>query len=152
MATREQKIAAKVAEFAGIAEVYVAAALNAPDSNLPARRNDVATYGAREILLSTGEWGAVIMTAENTVVPQNVRGACIVLRDAIIQTTTIRVTMPQVYSATANLLGGLVAAGVLTDGTRNALMALADVAQSWAEMEGVGVVTIRDIGIARGSI
>jgi CBS domain-containing protein len=151
MATREQKIAAKVAQFAGVAEAEVAAALNATDSNLPTKRSDVATYDAREILLSTGEWGAVVLASENAAVPEQVRGACIVLRDAIKQTSTIRISIPAIYSATANLLGALVSAGILTDATRNALMALADVAQSWAEMEGVGVVTIRDIGIARGN-
>jgi hypothetical protein len=151
MATREQKIAAKVAQFAGIAEAEVAAALNATDSNLPTKRSDVATYDAREILLSTGEWGAVVLAAENAAVPEQVRGACIVLRDAIIQTSTIRIGIPAIYSATASLLGVLVSAGILTNATRNALMALADVAQSWAEMEGVGVVTTRDVGIARGN-
>ena len=152
MATREQKIATKVAQFSGIAEADVATALNAPDPSLPTKRSDVATNDAREILLSTGEWGAVILAAENTAVPEQVRGACIVLRDAITQTTAIRISVPAIYSATANLLNGLVSAEILTNDTRNALMALADAAQSWAETEGVGVVTVRDIGIARGNI
>jgi hypothetical protein len=152
MATREQKIAAKVAEFAGTAEPDVAAALNALDPSLPTKRCDVATYDAREILLSTGDWGAVILAAENTAVPEQVRGACIVLRDAIIQTSTIRISVPRIYDATTTLLGGLVVAGVLTGATRDALMGLAEANQSWAETEGVGEVTVRDIGIARGSI
>ena len=152
MTTRPQKIAAKVAQFSGIAEADVAAALNALDPSLPTMRSDVATNDAREILLSTGEWGAVILAAENTAVPEQVRGACIVLRDAITQTTAIRISVPAIYSATVNLLNGLVSAEILTDDTRNALMALAEVNQSWAEMEGVGVVTVRDIGIARGNI
>ena len=152
MTTRPQKIAAKVAQFPGIAEADVAAALNAPDPSLPTKRSDVATNDAREILLSTGEWGAVILAAENTAVPAQVRGACIVLRDAITQTTAIRISVPAIYSATVNLLNGLVSTEILTNDTRNALMALADAAQSWAETEGVGVVTVRDIGIARGSI
>jgi len=151
MATREQKIAVKVAQFAGIAEADVAAALNAPDSNLPTKRSDVVTFDARKILLATGEWGALILAAENTTIPDQVRGACIVLRDAI-KEATIPTSSPDLYSTTAGVLGGLVLAGVLTDATRNALMALADVVQSWAEMEGVGPVTVRDIGIARGSI
>ena len=151
MTTRQQKIATKVAQFSGIAEVDVATSLNAPDPSLPTKRSDVATNDAREILLSTGEWGAVILAAENTAVPEQVRGACIVLRDAITQTTAIRISVPAIYSATVNLLNGLVSAQILTDDTRNALMALADVNQSWAEMEGVGEVTTRDIGIARGS-
>ena len=152
MTTRQQKIAAKVAQFPGIAEADIAAALNAPDESLPKRRGDVATYDARKILLSTSEWAAVILAAENAEAPQQVRSACIVLRDTIIQTTTIPVSEPQVYNAITNLLGGLVLVGILTTDARNALMALADVNQSWAEMEGVGEVTTRDIGIARGNI
>ena len=152
MATREQKIAAKVAQFAGIAEVDVAAALNAPDTNLPTKRSDVATEQARKILLATGEWGAVVLTAENTTAPQEIRAACIVLRDAITQTAIIPITEPGIYSATTERLGGLALAGVLTNNTCIALMALADRQQSWAEMEGVGVVTTRDVGIARGNI
>ena len=151
MATREQKIATKVAQFSGIAEVNVAAALNAPDNSLPTKRGDVATYDARKILLSTSEWGAVILAAENAEVPQQVRGACIVLRDTIIQTSTIPVSDPEIHNAITNLLGSLVLAGILTNDTRNALMALADVYQSWADMEGVGEVTTRDVGIARGN-
>jgi hypothetical protein len=148
--TREQKIAAKVAQFAGMAESAVADALNAPDESLPKKRVDVATSEAREILLSTGEWGAVVLAAENTAAPQQVRGACIVLRDTIAETSLIRASVPAIYNATATLLGGLTP-GVLTEGTRDALMALADVNQSWAEQQGVGAVTIRDIGIARGN-
>ena len=149
---RKQKIAAKVAEaqFAGMTEAAVAAALNAPDESLPKKRVDVATSEAREILLSTGEWGAVVLTAENTAAPQQVRCACIVLRDTIAETSLIRASVPAIYNATATLLGGLIP-GVLTEGTRDALMALADVPQSWAEQQGVGTVEIRDIGIARGN-
>jgi hypothetical protein len=152
MTTRAQKIAAKVAQFAGAAESEVAAALNAPDSNLPTKRSDVATEEAREILLATGEWGAVILAAENSTVPQHLRAACIVLRDTITQTATIPVSAPTIYSATTDLLNGLVVAGILTNDTRNELMGLADVHQSWADMEGVGEVTTRDVGIARGNI
>ena len=148
--TREQKIAAKVAQFAGMAVSAVAAALNAPDPTLTKKRVDVATSEAREILLSTGEWGAVVLAAENTAAPQQVRGACIVLRDTIAETSLIRASVPAIYNATATLLGGLTP-GVLTEGTRDALMALADVPQSWAEQQGVGTVEIRDIGIARGN-
>jgi hypothetical protein len=149
--TREQKIAAKVAQFAGMAESAVAAALNAPDTTLPKKRVDVATSDAKEILLSTGEWAAVVLTADNTAIADQVRGACIVLRDTISETTLIRASVPAIYSATAVLLGGLVMTGVLTDSTRDALMELADVDQSWADLEGVGAVTIRDVGIARGN-
>jgi hypothetical protein len=149
---REQKIEAKVAQFAGMAEADVAAALNAPDESLPKKRVDVATSDAKEILLSTGEWAAVVLTADNTAIADQVRGACIVLRDTIAETELIRASVPAIYNATAVLLGGLVMTGVLTDATRDALMELADVHQSWADMEDVGTVETRDVGIARGNV
>jgi hypothetical protein len=63
----------------------------------------------------------------------------------------IRASVPAIYDATALLLDRLVLAQILTNDTRNAMMSRADVDQSWAEMEGVGEVTIRDVGIARGN-
>ena len=140
-----------MAQFAGMAESDVAAALNAPDDNLPTKRINVTTYDAREILLASGEWGKVILTAENTSAFEQVRAACIVLRDAIIQTSTIRTGIPAIYTATTTLLAGLVDADILTNNTRNSLLALADAPQSWAEIEGVEEVTVRDVGIARGN-
>jgi hypothetical protein len=63
----------------------------------------------------------------------------------------IRASVPAIYNATALLLDGLVLAQILTNETRNAMMSRADVDQSWADMEGVGEVTVRDVGIARGN-
>ena len=149
-------LAAKVAEqqFVGMPENLVAEILNAPEPDpliIPYKRVDVATSDAKEILLSTGEWAAVVLTADNAAAPEQVRGACIVLRDTIAETTLIRASLPAIYSATATLLGGLVTATVLTEGTRDMLLALADVPQSWAEANGFpNGVTARHVGLAQG--
>ena len=138
-------------DMTGLTDAEAAAVLNAPEPALLLRRVDVATADAREILLSSGEWAAVVMAADDPVVPQQVRGACIVLRDTITETALIRATVPGVYNAVDGLLGGMVAAGVLTQGTMGLLMGLADRAQSWAEANEIEV-TARSVGLARGSV
>ncbi|MCA3448737.1 MAG: hypothetical protein INF93_18865 [Rhodobacter sp.] len=132
-------------------EAEAAAVLNAPDPDLPLKRVDVATADAREVLLSTGEWAEVVLTAGNETLPEALRGACIILRDTIMETTTIRATDPAIHDATNTRLAGLVAAGVLTADTKGRLMALADRPQSWAEANDFpNGVTARDVGVARG--
>ena len=133
-------------------EAEAAAVLNAPDPDLPLKRVDVATEDAREALLSTGEWAVVVLAAGNETLPDALRGACIILRDTIRGTATIRATDPAIHDATDALLAGLVAAGVLTADTKGLLMGLADRQQSWAEANGFSNgVSIRDVGIARGA-
>ena len=139
-------------DVVNLGEAEAAAVLNAPDTNLPKKRVDVATQDAREVLLSTGEWAVVVLAAGNETLPDALRGACIILRDTIMGTATIRATDPAIHDATDALLAGLVAAGVLTADTKGLLMGLADRPQSWAEAnEFPNGVTIRDVGIARGA-
>jgi hypothetical protein len=149
MPTLAQKVAE--AQFEGLTESEVVDLLNALDTALPTRRADVPTSDAKEILLSTGEWGAIVLTAENISAPDQVRGACIVLRDTIIETTLIRSSSTSIYNATNTLLAALVGVGILSTGTKNTLMALADRPQSWAEANEIEV-TARTVGLARGAI
>ena len=148
MTTLAQKIAEP--QFSGLTDNAVADLLNAADPSLPLERVDVATADAKEILLSTGEWAKVVLAADNASTPESIRGACIVLRDTIMETSTVRAPVAEIYNATAALLGGLVTAGVLTSGTRNSIMALADVPQSWAKANGIEV-SARTVGLARGA-
>lgn len=146
-------LAARLAQpdMQGLPDWQAAQILNEPDEDLPLRRVAVSTRDAQEVLLLTGEWPAVLLTADNTSAPVAVRAACITLRDTIRQSSTIRADVPPIYAATAAVLGGLVAAGVLTQATVNALLALADRPQSWAEANGVEA-TARSVGLARGAI
>ena len=138
-------------DMLGVPDWVAAGILTTPNSALPLRRVSVATRDAQEILLSSGEWAAVLLAAESVATPQPVRGACLTLRDTIRQSSTISTDVPAIYAATTAVLGGLVAAGVLTQGTVNTLLALADRPQSWAEANGVEV-TARSVGLARGAI
>lgn len=144
-------LAQKVAEYGPeIEDAQIVIELNAPDPALPLKRVDVSTADAREVLLQTGEWSTVVMTAESAAALMQVRGAAITLRDTIELTTLIRATVPTIYAATETLLSGLVAAGVLTANTKDALLSLANKPQSWAEMNGIEV-TARTVALARGA-
>jgi hypothetical protein len=144
-------LAQKVAEYGPeIEDAQIVIELNAPDPALPLKRVDVSTADAREVLLQTEEWSTVVMTAESAAALMQVRGAAITLRDTIELTTLIRATVPTIYAATETLLSGLVAAGVLTANTKDALLSLANKPQSWAEMNGIEV-TARTVALARGA-
>lgn len=144
-------LAQKVAEYGPeIEDAQIVIELNAPDPALPLKRVDVSTADAREVLLQTEEWSTVVMTAESAAALMQVRGAAITLRDTIELTTLIRATVPTIYAATETLLSGLVAAGVLTANTKDALLSLANKPQSWAEKNGIEV-TARTVALARGA-
>jgi len=141
---------ARIAGFdPAVPDAEIVAVLNAPDPALPHRRVDIATADVRELLLGLGGWAAVVLAAEGAE-PAQVRAAAIVLRDTIQDTTLIRATEPYIYNAAADILQKMVLAGVLTTATRDAIIALADRPQSWAEANGVEV-TARSVALVRGA-
>lgn len=144
----------KVAEsqFDSLTESEIADALNAPDAFLAYVKTDVSTSDVKEILLSSGEWAAIVLTADNTSAPESLRGACIVVRDTFKETNTIRTSISGIYTQTNAVLTGLLGAGVLSQGTYDALIALTNRRPSWAEHNNLFPVTARDVGLARGAI
>jgi len=147
-------LAARVAEpdLAGLPEWQVADLLNTPDPALPTKRVDTSTSDVRGALLASGEWPGIIMAAEpGSGALQQVRGLCVLVRDTLTLTHTIQTSVPARYAATVAALDGLLAAGLIVQTTHDALIALADAPQSWAELHGV-VVTAGAVGVARGAI
>ena len=142
----------KVAEsqFDGMTESQVSDALNAPDSSLAYVKQDVPTSDIKEVLLSSGEWAAIVLTADNTSAPESLRGACIVVRDTFKETNTIRTSLSGIFTQTDAVLGGLLAATVISQGTYDALIALTNRRPSWAEHNNL-TVTAREVGLARGA-
>jgi hypothetical protein len=118
---------------------------------LPKVQREVNKRDAQRILLASGEWAAVSLAADNVATPAQLRAACINLRDTIRMTESISMNNPAIYAAVDQVLTGLVAAQFLSAGTREALLALAEREQSWAETNNVEV-TARSVGLARGGI
>jgi hypothetical protein len=164
--TREQKIAAKVAEaqFAGMAESDVADALNEPDTTLPRKRVDVPIEPVKTMFLQRMEFAALQMLAEREVEVDEdhpeFEAKTLLRKIAITAFATltdpdlsvIPATSAEDYANTTQMLGALLQAGVISQQTFDQSVALADVPQSWAEQQRVGTVETRDIGIARGNV
>jgi hypothetical protein len=138
-------------DLVNLPEWRVAEILNAPDASLPTAKGPVDTKDAQELLLATGEWSGIVIAADSAATPLQLRGLAIVMRDTIRQSGTIRMEVPHIYTAVTTAIAGLVAAGLISEATRVALLALADQPQSWAEANNVEV-TARSVGLARGGI
>lgn len=146
-------LAARIAQpdLANLPEWRVAEILNAPDVFFPTVKGQVARNDAQELFLTTGEWSAIVIAADNVDTPHQLRRFAIMMRDIIRQSDTIRMEVPEIYSAVATALGGLVEGELISPMTRNALLAMAEKQQSWAQANGVQV-TARSVGLARGGI
>lgn len=101
-------------------------------------RNRIAVKDVQEILMSTGEWAGIVMAADNAALPPELRGLCINVRDTVRQASVIRMDDQVIAARTEAALAGLVAAGLLSETTRDALLALAD-----APAEGDPAPTVR---------
>ena len=144
----------KVAEsqFFGVPDWAVADALNAVDVTLSMVKTDVSTNDAKEILLANGDWPKITIAAEDVAIPSSLRGACIVLRDTILHTTLVRASQASIDTQIVAVLGGLLAVGIISQASHDALLALTNRHVSWAEHHNLYPVTARDVGLARGGI
>lgn len=148
MASLVERIAAL--DVRDLPDWRVAEVLNAPDQTLPVVHIDVSTDDVREVLLATGAWSKIIMTAEpGSGAPVELRGLCILVRDTMTYTRTLRLSDPTRYAVTQQVIGGLLTAGIVDQATADALLALADRHQSWAEANDMQV-DARTVGLARG--
>jgi len=133
-------------EYAELDAQAVADALNA--RNLPVVV-DVPTFDARGLLLGTGEWGALCIFA----VPQpgdaqeilQARAVAITARDTLTLTQSLETSKPAYMGAVTQMLGLLTQVGVISAGTRDALLALTQSSRSRADELAIGPVTDQDV-------
>lgn len=150
--TQNVALVTKVQEFSqGMPDWEIAEILNAKDSLLPTVYCDVATADAREVLLSSGEWSALVIAADSDATPALLRGACIVARDTLTLTQSIRTSNQAIRGAVEVALNGLVLGGIVAQDTKNAVSELMYANQSWAEANNLKV-DARAVGLARGGI
>ena len=132
----------------------IADELNTPDAATYGLKTVDAVVGdARALLMTSGAWGAICLTAEDTTKPLNVRGLCITTRDAHLTLSTIRMTDPATAMSIKSMVDSLQAVGLISATTHDALLALGKAPASWADINNNGVqVTARDVGLARGAV
>jgi hypothetical protein len=136
--------------YAGMDDDAIAAALNAETVETV---RDVPTVDARELLLATGEWGALVLLARSTpasVAQAPVIAAAITAVETLRETTTLEVTKPANWTAMQTLVGTMQQAGVMSEGTGAALLALRDIHISRAaEIGWTAGVSAADVAAAR---
>ncbi len=103
-------------------------------------RNRIAVKDVQEILMSTGEWAAIVMAADNAALPSELRGLCINVRDTVRQASVIRMDDPVIAARTEAALAALVATTLISEATRDALLGLADASASGADAPTVRLV------------
>lgn len=138
-------------DVAGRPDWQAAEILNAPDPGLPKVKAVVSGKDVQEILLASRDWAKVVMAADKTDLPDDLRGVCIIVRDTVKQASVIRMDDPLIFAETQFALGALVQVGLIQTSTCDALMALAERNQSWAEANHMEV-TARSVGLARGGV
>lgn len=109
-------------EYHGLSDLDAAAMLRAQTITT---HRDVPTADAREILLTAGVWPKIVMTAEpGSGAPPELRGLCILVRDTLTLTETLRITDPDRFAAITTALSRLVAAEIVPQAVADALLAL----------------------------
>lgn len=104
-----------------------AEALNAQTDTVP---RDILATDARAILLVTGEYGALVLLSRQTPsvsVPAALVAAAISAIATLDQSVTIQVTDPVKWGAVQTMLAAFVAAGAISETSRDALLAMRDV-------------------------
>jgi hypothetical protein len=147
-------LADKVASFAADEPDWqIADALNAPDATANGTKTvDAAISDARAILMTSGAWGGICLTAEDTTKPAQVRALCVTVRDAHQYLTSFKMTDPKTAAAVTGMVDSLLAATLIDQATHDALLALGTVPASWADLNNNGQpVDARAVGLARGA-
>lgn len=141
----------KVAEsqFNGLPEWQVADILNAPDATLAYVKKDISTSDVGEILLATGELYYVDRALQNA--SDTIKQASFIVQKTYEKTTEIRTSDPDIFASVTTVLGGLLAATVISQTTHDAILALTNRRPSWAEHNNI-TVTAREVGLARGAL
>lgn len=142
----------KVSEYASdVPEWQIASELNAPDATLPKKRVNTPVSEVRALLLTSGAWPKIILSAENAATPTDVRALCITVRDSMVYLQELHTSDSAIYATISGMADGLLIADIIDQATHDKLVALAFADQSWADVHNGGVpVTARDVGLARG--
>ena len=151
-------LAARVAQpdMQGLPEWRVAELLNAPDAAFDRVTVQVPVADARQVLMAsltpdftTNAWVAILLTADDAA--NAARKPALAIREAVRAANVINMADPMEAAMVMATLQALITAEVITEQTRDALIALSQKKQSWADANGVEV-TAQTVSLARGRI
>jgi hypothetical protein len=134
-------------EYAGLSDEAAADAVNA---KTVAVRELVPCWLVKQLAIESGYWAAIKIASQSSDVPLAVRGVALSAVDWIDDSSGKIQNVDMDSTAVLAMLGGLVAAGLLTQSQSDDLQALADQTKQWVDVVGLGTVGIGYIKNARG--
>ena len=134
-------------EYSGLSDQAAADAVNA---KTVAVRELVPCWLVKQLAIESGYWAAIKIASQSSDTPLAVRGVALSAVDWIDDSSGKIQNVDMDSPAVTAMLGGLVAAGLLTQSQSNDLQALADQTKRWVDVVGIGTVGIGYIKNARG--
>jgi hypothetical protein len=134
-------------EYSGLSDQAAADAVNA---KTVAVRELVPCWLVKQLAIESGYWAAIKIASQSSDVPLQVRGVALSAVDWIDDSSGKIQNVDMDSPAVLAMLGGLVAAGLLTQSQSDDLQALADQTKRWVDVVGIGTVGIGYIRNARG--
>lgn len=134
-------------EYSGLNDQAAADAVNA---KTVAVRELVPCWSVKQLAIESGYWAAIKIASQSSDVPLQVRGVALSAVDWIDDSSGKIQNVDMDSPAVLAMLGGLVAAGLLTESQSSDLQALADQTKRWVDVVGLGTVGIGYVRNARG--
>ena len=133
-------------EYSGLNDQAAADAVNA---KTVAVRELVPCWSVKQLAIESGYWAAIKIASQSSDVPLQVRGVALSAVDWIDDSSGKIQNVDMDSPAVLAMLGGLVAAGLLTESQSSDLQALADQTKRWVDVVGLGTVGIGYVRNAR---
>ena len=134
-------------EYFGLSDQAAADAVNAKTVSV---RELVPCWLVKQLAIESGYWAAIKIASQSTDVPLQVRGVALSAVDWIDDSSGKIQNVDMDSTAVLAMLGGLVAAGLLTQSQSDDLRSLADQTKRWVDVVGIGTVGIGYVRNARG--
>jgi hypothetical protein len=133
-------------EYAGLTDQQAAEAVNAKTITV---RELVPCWLVKQLAIESGYWAAMKIASQSSDVPLQVRGVALSAVDWIDDLSGKIQNVDMDSTAVLAMLGGLVAAGLLTQSQSNDLRSLADQTKRWVDVVGIGTVSAQEIAKQR---
>lgn len=133
-------------EYFGLSDQVASDLVNAKTVSV---RELVPCWLIKQLAIESGYWAAIKIASQSSDVPLQVRGVALSAVDWIDDSSGKIQNVDMDSTAVLAMLGGLVAAGLLTQSQSNDLRSLADQTKRWVDVVGLGTVSAQEIAKQR---
>jgi hypothetical protein len=136
-------------EYSGLSDQAAADLVNAKTVSV---RELVPCWLVKQFAIESGCWAGIKIASQSSDAPLAVRGVALSAVDWIDDSSGKIQNVDMDSPAVSAMLGGLVAAGLLTQSQSNDLQALADQTKRWVDVVGLGTVNSNEVAKQRERI